>query len=94
MMAGRFLDWAECADVVDEVTGLERTRVLQTRAELEQQIEPEAVDIMLGLVPSHDDAFQAETGVRWRAFPDTLHDLIGWLVDSGRLDAKWVPALA
>jgi nucleoside-diphosphate-sugar epimerase len=94
MMGGRFLDWNECADVVDEVTGVARTRVLQTRAELEQQIEPEAVDIMLGLVPSDDEAFQAETGVRWRPFPETLSDLTAWLLESGRLEPKWAPARA
>jgi nucleoside-diphosphate-sugar epimerase len=94
MMGGRFLGWSECADVVDHVTGMERTRVHQTREELEQQIEPEAVDIMLGLVPSDDEQFQQDTGVHWRAFPETLHALVGWLIESGRLDPKWAPALA
>jgi dihydroflavonol-4-reductase len=94
MMGGRLIGWEECADVVDAVTGRERARVQQTREELEQQIEPEAVAIMLGMVPSDDEAMQRDTGVSWRAFPETLRDLIGWLVDSGRLDPEWVPALA
>jgi nucleoside-diphosphate-sugar epimerase len=94
MMAGRFLDWSDCADVVDEVTGRERTRVHQTREELEAQIEPEAVDIMLGLVPADDEPVQRETGVSWRPFPDTFRDLVTWLLQSGRLDPQWAPALA
>jgi nucleoside-diphosphate-sugar epimerase len=93
MMGGLFLDWKRCADVVEQVTGLERTRVFQTRAELEKQIEPETVEIMLGVVPPDDAAIQRETGVAWRPFPDTLHDLIVWLVESGRLDPEWAPAV-
>ena len=94
MMGGRFVDWNECADVVEEVTGLERTRVHQTREELEAQIEPEAVEIMLGLCPSDDDAVQRATGVAWRPFPETLRDLACWLLEAGRLEPRWVPALA
>jgi len=94
MMGGRFIGWEECADVVDAITGRDRARVLQTREELEQQIEPEAVAIMLGIVPSDDEPMQRDTGVRWRPFPDTLQNLVRWLLESGRLDPQWAPALA
>jgi nucleoside-diphosphate-sugar epimerase len=94
MMGGRFVDWVACADMVDQVTGRVRTRVHQTREELEAQIEPEAVDIMLGLVPSDDDAIQRDTGMQWRPVPDTFRDLVRWLLESGRLDPQWAPALA
>ncbi|HLM18517.1 MAG TPA: NAD-dependent epimerase/dehydratase family protein, partial [Acidimicrobiia bacterium] len=94
MMGGRFIGWEECAGVVDKVTGRERARVLQTREELEQQIDPEAVAIMLGIVPSDDRAMQRDTGVHWRPFPETLENLVRWLLESGRLDPQWAPALA
>jgi len=94
MMGGTFLDWTDFADVIDTVTGLERTRVETTRAELEQQIEPEAVAIMLGVVPSDDAPLHRDTGVEWRPFADTLHDTISWMLQQGRLDPRWVPALA
>jgi nucleoside-diphosphate-sugar epimerase len=94
MMGGRFLGWRDCADMVDEVTGLDRTRVHQTRAELEAQIEAEAVEIMLGLVPSDDDAVQRETGMSWRDPAETFRDLVRWLLESGRLDPQWAPKLA
>ena len=77
-----------------DVTGLERTRVHQSREELEQQLDPEAVEIMLGICPADDEPLHRDTGVRWRPFPDTFRDLVGWLVASGRLDPKWAPALA
>jgi len=94
MIGGTYLGWEDCADIVDAVTGLERTRVRMTRAELEQQIEPEAVEIMLGIVPSDDAPLRRDTGVQWRPFPDTLRDLIVWMLQQGRLDPKWAPAVA
>jgi dihydroflavonol-4-reductase len=94
MMGGTFMDWSACADVIDAVTGLERTRVHTSRAELEQQLEPEAVEIMLGIVPSDDASLHRDTRVVWRPFPETLRDTIVWMIGQGRLDARWAPALA
>jgi len=94
MAGGVFLSWDEFADVVDEITGLVHTRVLSTRAELEQQIEPDAVEIMLGIVPPDDDALHRDTGIEWRPITDTLRDTIGWMLEHGRLDPRWAPALA
>ncbi len=94
MTGGRFLGWDECADALDAVTGLERTRVRTTRDELEQQIEAAAVEIMLGIVPSDDAALHRDTGVDWRPFPDTLRDTVAWMLEQGRLDPRWAPALA
>jgi len=94
MSGGTFMTWDEFADVVDAVTGMPRARVHATRAELEQQIEPEAVEIMLGIVPADDAPLHRDTGVDWRPFADTLHDLLVWMLQQGRLDPKWAPALA
>jgi dihydroflavonol-4-reductase len=93
MIGGTYLDWNACADMVDAVTGRARTRVHQSRAELEQQIEPEAVAIMLGICPSDDEPLHRDTGVRWRPVHDTFRDLVRWLLESGRLDRQWAPAL-
>jgi nucleoside-diphosphate-sugar epimerase len=93
MAGGVFLTWNEYADVVDAVTGLVHTRVPSTRAELEQQIEPDAVDIMLGLVPPDDDQLHRDTGIEWRPITDTLRDTVSWMLQHGRLDPKWAPAL-
>ena len=87
------MTWDEFAAAVDSVTGLERTRVHTTRDELEQQIEPEAVAIMLGIVPSDDAPLHRDTGVAWRPFPETLHDIVAWMLAQGRLDPRWAPAL-
>ena len=94
MAGGVFLTWSEFADVVDAVTGLAHTRVMSTRAELEQQIEPDAVEIMLGVVPPDDDDLHRDTGVHWRPFTDTLRDTVTWMLQQGHLDPKWAPALA
>jgi nucleoside-diphosphate-sugar epimerase len=94
MAGGRFLTWDEFADVVDEVTGLVHTRVPSTRAELEQQIEPDAVEIMLGIVPPDDDDLHRDTGIQWRPITDTLCATVDWMVQHGRLDRRWAPARA
>lgn len=94
MAGGIFLTWTEYADVVDAVTGLVHTRVPSTRAELEQQIEPEAVEIMLGIVPPDDDELHRDTGIEWRPIADTLRDTVTWMLQQGHLDPKWAPALA
>jgi hypothetical protein len=65
-----------------------------SREELEQQIEPEAVEIMLGIVPPDDAPLERDTSVGWRPFPDTLRDLVVWMLEQGRLDPQWAPALA
>src|SRR5215213_1929556 len=93
MAGGIFLTWSEFADAVDAVTGLVHTRAISTRAELEQQIEPDAVEIMLGIVPPDDDALHRDTGIEWRPFSDTLRDTVEWMVQQGRLDPKWAPAV-
>jgi nucleoside-diphosphate-sugar epimerase len=93
MAGGVFLTWPEFADVIDEVTGLVHTRVPSTRAELEQQIEPDAVEIMLGIVPPDDDDLHRDTGMEWRPTSETLRDTIAWMLQHGRLDPKWAPAL-
>jgi dihydroflavonol-4-reductase len=94
MAGGVFLTWDEFADVIDEVTGLLHTRVPSTRAELEAQIEPDAVEIMLGMVPPDDDALHRDTGIEWRPVTETLRATIGWMLQHGRLDPQWAPALA
>jgi len=94
MMGGTYLGWEECADTIEAVTGRTRTRVHQTRAELEQQLEPEAVEIMLGIVPSDDEPLHRDTGVQWRPFADSMRDTVRWLLDAGRLAPEWAPALA
>ncbi len=94
MAGGVFLTWTEYADLVDAVTGLVHTRVPSTRAELEQQIEPEAVEIMLGLVPPDDDALHRDTGIEWRPIADTLRDTVTWMLRQDHLDPQWAPALA
>jgi nucleoside-diphosphate-sugar epimerase len=94
MMGGTYLDWTECADLIDTVTGLARTRVVTNRAELEQQIDVESVAIMLGIVPSDDAPLHRDTGIEWRPVADTLRDMIAWMLQQGRLDAQWAPALA
>lgn len=88
MMGGTFLPWPDYAALVERVTGVARTLIKVTRAELEQAFDKEAVDMMLGLVPSDDDALHRDTGVEWRPVDETLRDTIRWMVGQGRLDAQ------
>ena len=94
MAGGVFLTWSQYADTVDAVTGLVHTRVPSTRAELEQQIEPEAVEIMLGIVAPDDDDLHRDLGIEWRPISETLRDTLAWMLQNGRLDPRWAPALA
>jgi nucleoside-diphosphate-sugar epimerase len=94
MMGGQFLTWTEFADALEAVTGLHRTPVRMTRADLEAQIsESEAVDIALGVVPSDDQPLHRDTGMQWRPVQETMRDTIRWLTAEGHLDPRWAPAL-
>jgi len=94
MAGGVFLTWDDFADIIDQITGLVHTRVPSTRAELEQQIGVDAVEIMLGMVPPDDDALHEDTGVTWRPVVETLTATVDWMLQHGRLDPRWAPARA
>ena len=94
MMGGTFLTWSEFADALEAVTGLPRTPMRMTRADLEAQIsESEAVDIALGVVPSDDEPLHRDSRMRWRPVEDTMRDTIRWMLAEGHLDPCWAPAL-
>lgn len=94
MMGGTFLSWADYKAVVDEVTGIDHPPVVLGRAELQQAFDAEVVELMLGIVPSDDDALVQATGLTWRPIADTLRDTIRWMVEQGRLDPVHAPALS
>ncbi len=89
---GHYMTWDGFAALLDDVTGLER-QIAHTAPEvLEQNLDKEAVDIMLGCRPGDDDAFLADSGLGgWRPLGDTLRDTLAWLIAHGHLDAQWAP---
>jgi dihydroflavonol-4-reductase len=94
MAMGQVLDWASYNAVLAEVTGRDRDTFPMAREELLENLDEEAVDIMLGIKAGNDAPLLQATGVQWRAVPDTLEDTIRWLLTSGALDPEWAPALA
>ena len=93
MAAGNTVDWAEFNRVITHVTGRERAVYPMTREQLLENLDEEAVDIMLGLKPSNEAPLRADTGIRWRPMEDTVSDTLRWLIAQGHLDAAWAPAL-
>lgn len=53
----------------------------------------EAMDTASRMVPMDDQATVDELGIVFRDPRETLHDTYRWLYESGRLAARWVPAI-
>lgn len=94
MAGGNTVDWAEFNRVITDVTGRERAVYPMTREQLLENLDEEAVDIMLGLKPSNEAPLRADTGVHWRPMHETVRDTLRWLIDHGHLDPVWAPALS
>lgn len=94
MAGGNTVDWAEFNRVITDVTGRERAVYPMTREQLLENLDEEAVDIMLGLKPSNEAPLRADTGVRWRPIDETVRDTVTWLMAHGHLDRAWAPALS
>jgi dihydroflavonol-4-reductase len=94
MNGGHMFTWSAFADLLDRLTGFERQRAPMTREALLEVLDEEAVDIMLGIVPSDDGPFLRDSGLgAWRPIEETLSDTYRWLVARGMLGEEWVPAL-
>lgn len=94
MALGHVLSWEGYNSTVTEVTGRDRELLPVTREQLLENLDEEAVDIMLGIKPGNDAPLLAATGVSWRPVSETLTDTVRWLLTTGALDADWAPALA
>lgn len=93
--AGTFMDWEEFHAVVTEVTGRDRALIPTPRDALEQMVDAEAVEIMLGIVPGDDEGILSDSGLgSWRPVEETLKETITWLIDEGHLDEEWAPNCA
>ncbi|MBQ90560.1 MAG: oxidoreductase [Acidimicrobiaceae bacterium] len=89
---GTYMDWGEFHAVVTEVTGCDRALFPTPRDALEQMVDAEAVEIMLGIVPGDDAGLLADSGVgAWRPVEETLHDTVSWLVAGGLLAPDRAP---
>ena len=92
---GTYMAWDEFHAVISEVTGRDRALVPTPREALEQMVDAEAVEIMLGIVPGDDAGLLADSGLgAWRPVEETLLDTIAWLVAGGLLEAEWAPDCA
>ncbi len=89
VQGGHFITWDGFAHLVHELTGVERQIAHTSPDVLEQTLDKEAVDIMLGCVPGDDAPTIRDTGVSWRPLADTIVDTTRWLVGQGHLDAQW-----
>jgi nucleoside-diphosphate-sugar epimerase len=89
---GTYMDWDEFHAVVSEVTGCDRALFPTPREALEQMVDAEAVEIMLGIVPGDDAGLLADSGLgSWRPVEETLHDTVAWLIAGGLLEADRAP---
>ncbi len=89
---GTFMDWDEFHAVITEVTGRDRALLPTPREALEQMVDAEAVEIMLGIVPGDDESLLADSGLSsWRPIEETLGDTISWLVENKYLEPEWAP---
>ena len=92
---GTYMDWDEFHAVVSEVTGCDRALFPTPREALEQMVDAEAVEIMLGIVPGDDAGLLADSGLgSWRPVEETLHDTVAWLIAGGLLEADRAPNCA
>ncbi|MEG3587242.1 MAG: NAD-dependent epimerase/dehydratase family protein [Actinomycetota bacterium] len=90
--AGTFMDWEEFHAVITEVTGRDRALIPTPREALEQMVDAEAVEIMLGIVPGDDEGLLMDSGLNsWRPVEETLQETISWLVQEGHLEGEWAP---
>jgi len=90
--AGTFMDWEEFHAVITEVTGRDRALIPTPREALEQMVDAEAVEIMLGIVPGDDEGLLMDSGLNtWRPVEETLQETISWLVQEGHLEGDWAP---
>ena len=89
---GTFMDWEEFHAVITEVTGRDRALLPTPREALEQMVDAEAVEIMLGIVPGDDAALLKDSGLgTWRPIEETLKDTIAWLIENNYLETEWAP---
>ena len=89
---GTFMDWDEFHAVISEVTGRDRALLPTPREALEQMVDVEAVEIMLGIVPGDDKHILEDSGLgSWRPIDETLSDTISWLVENSYLEPEWAP---
>ena len=89
---GTFMDWEEFHAIITEVTGRDRALLPTPREALEQMVDAEAVEIMLGIVPGDDEPLLNDSGLgTWRPVDETLKDTISWLVANNYLEAEWAP---
>jgi dihydroflavonol-4-reductase len=105
-----YLPWRQLCDLVTEVTGRPVVRLPMTGAVLraagrlgdlarravafEFPLGLEAMTTAAAMVPMDDLRTAADLGLSFRPPAETLRDAYAWLYDSGRLPARWVPALA
>lgn len=90
--AGTFMNWEEFHAIVTEVTGRDRALIPTPREALEQMVDAEAVEIMLGIVPGEDEALLADSGLNsWRPIEETLQATVAWLIEEGHLEREWAP---
>lgn len=105
-----FLDWDEFTQLLSTVTGASIPRIrapgwllrgvartLDVVGRVTGRTMPltgEGIEIATRFREMEDSRVVAELGVAWRPPEETLRDLFQWFLDTGRLPAKAVPALA
>jgi nucleoside-diphosphate-sugar epimerase len=105
-----YLQWRDLGRIVAEVTGRRvllpplpgsLLRLLGRAGDVVARVIPfsfplshEAMETATRMVPMDDQATIDDLGVVFRPPDVTLRDAYQWLYDSGRIPARWVPALA
>lgn len=108
--AGHFFDWDELTEALEQVTGTRIPRIraagwllrggaraLDVVSKLTGKPMPitgDAIEIATRFCRMSDSPRVAELGVHWRPPDETLTDLYRWYLETGKLPATAVPALA
>ena len=104
-----YLSWRQLCDLVADVTGRPVLRLPMTGPMLRAAgrlgdaarkavsfdfpLSREAMTVASQMVPMDDLGSAAQLGIAFRPPEQTLRDTYGWLHRTGRLAARWVPAL-
>jgi uncharacterized protein YbjT (DUF2867 family) len=108
--AGHFFDWDGLTALLEEVSGASIGRIpapgwlLRSAGRLADAIgrvtgrspmlSHEALEIATRWTPVEDSPQLAGLGTVWRDPRETIHDMLCWLLESGRLPPRAVPRLA
>lgn len=109
LIGGHYFSWAELATLLGRVTGrnLDAPRIpgwvmrligrtmdfLKKFRDIDSPITAEAMVLVTRCAPGRSERIILKTGMTYRDATQTVRDTLGWLVEAGHLDKKYVGSL-